>query len=424
MPQVQFLDMPNWGSALGKFGSGLIEGATESYKRQGEDDALEKMLKQFKPDMSEEEKIRLIYGSKGIPFEQKKQVAKSVSDIMKKSKTFKDDELKSIKNDEMKNTLIENGTPEWLADLYVGATDGGKTAIMNHLLDENPELFQKMNPIVSGSVSGEQPDEIFNIGKTNEQASQEEKLDLSQFDKGLTRKEKVKREDDRFKLQVPKLQDNSKELRALDADQRDIDELLYLNDKMAEVDTNWLREANIVQFGANAGDIIFPKAATPEQTQWQKIIYAFQKRAKDSYGARVTNFDIANFMKRFPTLAHSPEARRMILKQMQLVNEIDRTYKKELDQVFKQVGGVRKIDWDEAERIARSRAGKKVTNIDKEFKAIERGVKKTENRVIEEKKKEVPVGRILVQDPDGKFFNTSPEKARQLKKETGWRVHD
>lgn len=70
MPQAQFLDIPNWGTALGQFGSGVLEG----YQEGREQDELSQLMDDVK-GLEPQDAIREVFSRKNIPFEQKKAIA-------------------------------------------------------------------------------------------------------------------------------------------------------------------------------------------------------------------------------------------------------------------------------------------------------------------------------------------------------------
>lgn len=408
MPQVQYVNNPGIGSALGQFGSGFLEEYTKGRQRLQEEDALQQLIQGVNPEMDEQDMFKQIYGAKNVPFEQKKQIASSLADINKSVKTKVDQQLKTKKDTELKQSLSEFGIPDWLGDLYVNATEGGRTQILKSLIEENPELFQKFdNALNKGApIEGEQPP-----------IEQEKLVD---FDKGLSRKEKFSRQENRYKLQSPRVDKNQVQLESLDQEVRDIDRLNVLNKQMQNQEMTWLQQANINPFN---GEIIFPAAATPEQAEWQKLIYGFQKRIKDSYGARITTFEIENFMKRFPTLANNPESRDQILRQMRIVSEIDMLEKQAIDNVIQKYG-VRNIDWDVAVREAHKNIKKDVDSLKKEYLSIEGMIKKDEKRLVEKAKSQLQPGKVLIQDPDGKFKGVTPEKAKGYKGQKGYVIYE
>ncbi len=83
------------------------------------------------------------------------------------------------------------------------------------------------------------------------------------------------------------------------------------------------------------GEIIFPASATPQERQFGKIIVRQLRNAKDTYGARVTNFDAAKYLEGFPSLGDNPEAREAILKDLQLVNQLNLLHSNAMDEVYR-----------------------------------------------------------------------------------------
>ena len=75
--------------------------------------------------------------------------------------------------------------------------------------------------------------------------------------------------------------------------------------------------------------------ANPETERFVKTVQDFTTKAKDTFGSRVTNFDLANFMKRLPSLLNTPEGRRQIIRQMEILSDINNQYYKALSDVYK-----------------------------------------------------------------------------------------
>lgn len=80
----------------------------------------------------------------------------------------------------------------------------------------------------------------------------------------------------------------------------------------------------------------------PETQLWIKTINDFTTKAKDSYGSRVTNFDLQQYMKRLPGLLNTAEGRRLILSQMRVVNELDSIYNDAIKEEYSKhsLGGI------------------------------------------------------------------------------------
>ena len=187
---------------------------------------------------------------------------------------------------------------------------------------------------------------------------------LASQDEGLTASEKFKLGTQRFKVGEPVRQEAAAKLRgfARDRERFGILESLENSGKLPK------------NFGLinvdKEGNLRFPFAGSPEAQRFVKTLNEFSASAKDTYGSQVTNFDLAQYMKRFPTLLNSDEGRRQIIDQMKIVNEINSQYYKNLQDVFSQAGGARKIDSDIAEEFAARRSEAAIDELTKKFDEI------------------------------------------------------
>jgi hypothetical protein len=157
------------------------------------------------------------------------------------------------------------------------------------------------------------------------------------------------------------------------------------------------------------GDLIIPGLASPEAQQFVKTVNDFTIQAKDSYGSRVTNFDLNQFMRRLPTLANSEEGRARILEQMKIINDLNIMYEKSLHNVFDEYGGVRNIDYDKASDAAYKRFLQESKPLKSELKRLSSTQDRSFSEAIKEKKKNAPAGMVLMQSQDG-TFGYVPEK--------------
>ncbi len=76
----------------------------------------------------------------------------------------------------------------------------------------------------------------------------------------------------------------------------------------------------------------------PEVQQYVKTLNDFLIDAKAYFGNRVTNFDIQSFKSRLPSLLNSASGRRVIIKQMQLMNDLQHIHGKTLEDGLKHYG--------------------------------------------------------------------------------------
>ncbi len=268
-----------------------------------------------------------------------------------------------------------------VGDLYDAATEGGKTQILQHAL----EARQRGIP--------------FNPEDVPKEIDQEEMIEkptekFIDFDKGLTPKERARRQENRYAKNLPLFEESQKKLHALSEEEEHLNTLKELSPQIGT-----LQRLNI---NPQTGDLMVPLLASPEAQRFVKTINDFTTMAKQSYGARVTNFDLTQFMKRLPTLANSEEGRRQILEQMTLINSINKAYESALHDTIDNYGGIRNIDFDQAQTLADKKSKKQITHLKSQFKDISNRQNKTYEKYIDERKKTVPKGMILIES-DGEI---------------------
>jgi len=86
---------------------------------------------------------------------------------------------------------------------------------------------------------------------------------------------------------------------------------------------------------------------------------------------------------------------------MQIINEMNMLRNKALQDVFEEHGGIRNIDFDEAERMSDKIIKNKMTGLKNEFKSLDSSLDKQLNKKIEGNKKIVPKDHVAVQKSDG-----------------------
>ena len=148
---------------------------------------------------------------------------------------------------------------------------------------------------------------------------------------GVTSADKIKREDKRQAINTPKYDEAIDRLHMADDDFKDFEYMEELNEKIGALPEGF--EKWNVDWAT--GDLRIPAAATPETQAYLKTLARQLSRAKNDFPGRVTNFDLEQFKRKFPTLANSPEGRGLILQQLKTANRIaflrDETMKKAYD---------------------------------------------------------------------------------------------
>ncbi len=148
---------------------------------------------------------------------------------------------------------------------------------------------------------------------------------------GMTPADIVKQNEYREKTNIPHYTEAVDRLNALDDEYREVKHLQELNEIPGALPTG----AEKWNVDWDTGDLRVKALATPETQDYAKTIARMARRAKDFFPGRVTNFDLDQFKQGFPTLANSPEGRRLIAQQLALGNRIaylkDETYKSAMD---------------------------------------------------------------------------------------------
>ncbi len=231
------------------------------------------------------------------------------------------------------DTLIKAGYPPETAklwqDQYEGAPVGGQTDVIkqvNDLLRRSPSG----KGMTGQSEARPQAKPTIDIPGTNLQALE---LDFPELPEpiAMTSADIVKQNEGREKVNIPIYTDTVDRLNALDDEYREVKHLQELNETPGALPTG----AEKWNVDWETGDLRVKALATPEAQDYVKTIARMARRAKDFFPGRVTNFDLDQFKQGFPTLANSPEGRRLIAQQLALGNRIaylkDETYKAAVD---------------------------------------------------------------------------------------------
>lgn len=317
------------------------------------------------------------------------------------------------------NQAIEKKYGKEAAELYSSLTEGGKTKYLEELLEgdrenkylnaqfgeeETPQLQQetqqKFEPKKAAQKAFFEPEE-----------EQPKPVKAVDFDRGKTVSQRTKSQENRYKANLPYYDEEQKKAQSHEAQ---ADEIGILKDLSPQIDAS--ERLNINPF---TGEILVPAVASPETQRFVKTINDFTTKAKDSYGARVTNFDLQQFMQRLPTLANSEEGRRYIIEQMEIINNIDREYSRALNEVIGAHGGIRNIDWDVAKDLANKRAKPQVEKLKKQLTTIGTKANSSFQKTAEEYRKMTPKGHTAVMKNDGDIGYISNEKLKDFLAEKG-----
>jgi hypothetical protein len=316
--------------------------------------------------------------------------------------------LNITKPGELSGILQQFGIEQGLADQYDALwpklTTGGQTALANIVFDQvqrggqgggQSPNFQPQSP-AAPNAQGAAP----TPGQTQpaEGAFQFPKVDPFA---GITPKERVGRQAELYKDNVKFYTEGTANYKGKQSEERSVKQLQNLNDS-GKLPKGLTKSLNV---DWTTGELRVPSAANAETQLFIKTINEFVRKARDSFGARVTNFELDKFLQGLPTLANTEEGRRMILSQMQAINGIDQIYESNIKKVYDHYG-LRNIDRQQAEAIAEQMSQKQSEDM------VERFYEAPRAQELYEVRKKTPRGHVLIKFEDK--FGYVPEEELEV----------
>jgi hypothetical protein len=187
----------------------------------------------------------------------------------------------------------------------------------------------------------------------------------SELDRRETEKKyKTRKEEITFNKNEPHLIEISEKLRNLDIENARFQRL----DTLFQ-DPSKFPSAVITALFSKDGQLnpVASALLSPEAQEAVKLIQDQLSGAKDTFGARVTNFDVSNFLKRLPSLMNTPEGRERVLRDLMAINDINRRYYEGVLDIIDEKGGSDQISFSSAERLWKKRNHKYLDDWTKKF---------------------------------------------------------
>jgi hypothetical protein len=88
---------------------------------------------------------------------------------------------------------------------------------------------------------------------------------------------------------------------------------------------------------------------------------------KDTFGSQISGFEVRQFMKRLPSLLNSSEGKRRVLRDLQMINKLNRDHDEGILNIVDRYGGPGKISVSKAQRIWRKENAPALARFKKEF---------------------------------------------------------
>ena len=231
------------------------------------------------------------------------------------------------------DSLINAGYPEETAKIWQNQMENAPTGGQSDVIRNVNDLIRRSKSGKGLGADQQTKEEVkpnIDIPGTNLGALE---LDFPELPEpiGMTPADIVKQNEYREKTNTPIYTEAVDRLNALDDEYREVKHLQDLNEIPGALPSG-LEKWNV---DWESGDLRVKALATPEAQDYAKTIARMARRAKDFFPGRVTNFDLNQFKEGFPTLANSPEGRRLIAEQLALGNRIaylkDETFKAAMD---------------------------------------------------------------------------------------------
>lgn len=275
---------------------------------------------------------------------------------------------RSIENDYQADSANYNKVKQAFgskfADLWLATGQGERTALTKAALEARGRGID-LDQILGVQEAHSEVAEKEQPQKTPEESVFQKLNEFQESqDEGLLPSEKIARGKERYTTGLKEYQEASTKLKssARDKERFDILESLNKSEKLPK----GLGRLNVDK----EGNLRLPFLGSAEAQRYVKVLNEFSSGAKDTFGSRVTNFDLAQYLKRYPTLLNTEEGRRQLIDQMKIVNQINSLYYKNLKNIYDKAGGVRNIDSDVAERFAEELSEGKISELTKKFNKI------------------------------------------------------
>lgn len=176
-----------------------------------------------------------------------------------------------------------------------------------------------------------------------------------------------------FKLTAPERREILKKAQTARQDLRDLARLEELEDE-GKLDT-----PGYVEFLKKVG-LDLPTLMSEGSQEFQKITQNFMRNAKAYLGARISNFELEQFLKTIPSLSQSPEGRKRVISNLKQISRAAVAHSQALKEVIRENSGIPPLDLEE--RID-DKIEKKLDAISKQFKKdLKRKVPPAQHRLV------------------------------------------
>lgn len=247
---------------------------------------------------------------------------------------------------------LQNLTPSQLMELINAGAIGGGVEQAQIPRTVKPLSADRVKAHLSGELNTIIGSSLTPATFTERQATELARLSLQ--------KQKMSAQERREAFKITKdertaLRDKSRQAKQ---DLKDLNRLEEL-DETGKLDSPALNE-----FLTRSG-LDIPALRSPESEEFQKISANFLRNAKNYFGARVSNFEIEQFLKTIPSLSQSPEGRKRVIANLKHISQAANAYYDTMREVIADNNGIPPLDL--SEKID-DRIDRKLDRLSDEFK--------------------------------------------------------
>lgn len=255
-------------------------------------------------------------------------------------------ELADFSADSKNYSTINDAFGEKFANVWKASDRGARTELVKSALDATLRGLD-INELFSSSELTDLPEK----DQISEAKTIEKPIETFEDPfKNLTPKEKVTKRKELRSENLPVYKESQGKVRSLQKEVDSLDTLNKLNESKKLPEGLGRIIINPMTGEPYGLAQLFGKV-NPETQRWVKTINDFTTKAKDSFGSRVTNFDLQQFLRRLPGLLNTYDGRKQIIEQMKTINQLDSLYENAIKNVYK-TKGLENISYEEAVDIA------------------------------------------------------------------------
>jgi hypothetical protein len=386
---VQILPRPESGSdrfakAFGNFGSSLAQNIPQELMGRKERADLSELIGQDVRNIRNPDFIKQLLGSH---LTRQDQAAKLAGEHAVDDESY---------------TKIKDAFGQKFADVWKASPTGARTALTQAALEA------RARGIDLDQMLGQMSTEANEIESSFKPPIKKSEIpDYKLNTEGMTPKEIVDFKGNLRKENTPIWKETINDLGEYKELDRDIDILDKINEKKNLPDG---LEKLLIDPETGApyprGTII--KSPNRDVQQWGKTIARQATRAQTAFPGRVTNFDLAAYMRQFPGLFNTYDGRKIILKQMKLTNKANLLMSQALDKVYAKhkLSGITPED---AFEQARSMVEGDINDIDRQLIELA-----SEGEILSVPDEELSGRMVDVIGPDGQLYEIDEREIDQL----------